>query len=59
MLIELIQPHPKPPTPPLMWTMFFTIPIMAYIIKGGEIWMVELVKVKKIATLDFGRTLWI
>ena len=34
--MDLVQPHPKKTHLPLMWTMFFTVPIMAYIMKGGE-----------------------
>ena len=40
--------------PPLMWTMF-TVPIMAYIMKGGENMNGGLSKsFKKVGTLDFG-----
>ena len=49
-LMDLIQPHPKtPPCAPLMWTMFFTVPITYSIYHElrGKYEMVDLVKVKK------------
>ena len=43
---------PETPTPaPKFVDYFFTVPIIAYIMK----WMVDLVKVKQMWTLDFAR----
>ena len=55
---NLLQNHSDGfnPTSPQMWTIFFTVPIMAYIMKGGENMNGGLSKsFKKMGTLDFIR----
>ena len=53
--MDLVQPHPKPPTPPTnVDYIFVTVRIMAYIMKGGENMNGGLSKSKKTGTLDFG-----
>ena len=54
--MDLVQPHPKPPPPAphKCGLCFFTVPIIAYIMKAGENMNCGLSKsIKKTGTLDF------